>query len=864
MWKVNLNILVAVCVFLTVLTVLAAEGKLITVDDDAPADYSIIQDAINFASDGDEIEVRPGTYYEAINFKGKAVRLYSRDGSAVTIIDAGLNSSVVDCNSGEDANTILEGFTITDGNAVNGGGMHIIGSSPTVTNCIFTDNRASFNGGMGGGIFNEAASPTVTNCIFADNSAGSGGGMYNDSSSPTVTNCIFNHNLALGSPASGGGIANYNSNPTLTNCTFSLNFVGFRGGGMVNDDSSPIVINCIFHLNGSRYGGVMYNNNSNPTITNCTFSRNWDEILYVGGIFNNNGSSPTITNSILWRNGGEILDLDSPASTTTVSFSVVKGGWPGVGVIDSDPLFVAGGDYRLSSSASPCVDTGANGAPGLPATDLAGNPRIVDGDRNGTVIVDMGAYEYQSWLIRNITQDIWYETIQLAINDANNGDEIEVSPGTYYEAINFIGKAVRLYSTAGPNDTIIDGTGNYHVVQCVSGEDANTVLEGFTITGGYASGVWPDNSGGGMYNDNSSPTVNSCTFSGNVAVLGGGMYNGSSSPTVTNCIFTGNRGQFDGGGMYNRVGSSPIVTNCIFKSNTASKGGGMLNITDSNPIVNECNFSNNSANVGGGIYNTTSSPTVTYCNFSNNSTVIGGGGGIYNFDNSNPVVANCRFSGNEAGSYGGGMYNNNSSPTVTNCIFNHNIAVQASGGGIANYNSSKSIVTNCTFSGNTAVTNGGGIRNWDSSSTVTNCILWDNEPDEISSGGTSVQVVNYSDIQGGHTGTGNINTDPNFVDANNPDPNLRNLNLKWDSPCIDAGNSTILMAVPVLFDLDGKDRYVDIYSIANTGSGPWDYVDMGAYEFHCSGIPGDINCDGVVDFRDVAILCANWLAGIGP
>jgi len=63
-----------------------------------------------------------------------------------------------------------------------------------------------------------------------------------------------------------------------------------------------------------------------------------------------------------------------------------------------------------------------------------------------------------------------FNSIQAAIDDANNGDEIEVAPGTYYESVNFNGKAVRLYSSDGPQVTTIDGSGYYHVVQCLSSE----------------------------------------------------------------------------------------------------------------------------------------------------------------------------------------------------------------------------------------------------------------------------------------------------------------------------------------------------------------------------------------------------------
>jgi pectin methylesterase-like acyl-CoA thioesterase len=139
-----------------------------------------------------------------------------------------------------------------------------------------------------------------------------------------------------------------------------------------------------------------------------------------------------------------------------------------------------------------------------------------------------------------------YTRIQDAINAAV-WDQIEVAPGTYNEAINFHGKAIRVYSKSGnPADTIINGTGDYHVVQCINGEGPSTILEGFKITGGNAVGgpvfpLSPDrHRGGGMYNKGSSPTVIHCVFESNTAVSGGGMYNYDSSPRLTNCTFSKN------------------------------------------------------------------------------------------------------------------------------------------------------------------------------------------------------------------------------------------------------------------------------------------------------------------------------------
>ena len=147
------------------------------------------------------------------------------------------------------------------------------------------------------------------------------------------------------------------------------------------------------------------------------------------------------------------------------------------------------------------------------------------------------------------------DSIQTAIDNAVDGDEIVVAPGTYFETINFLGKAITLRSADGAEVTTIDGTGNFHVVKCVNGEGPDTILDGFTITGGNATGVDLDRSGGGMLNDGSSPTVTNCTFIGNAASFrGAGMFNDGSSPAVTDCTFSGNSASNSGGGMY--IGSS--------------------------------------------------------------------------------------------------------------------------------------------------------------------------------------------------------------------------------------------------------------------------------------------------------------------
>jgi hypothetical protein len=81
---------------------------------------------------------------------------------------------------------------------------------------------------------------------------------------------------------------------------------------------------------------------------------------------------------------------------------------------------------------------------------------------------------------------------------------------------------------------------------------------------------------------------------------------------------------------------------------------------------------------------------------------------------------------------------------------------------------------------------------------------------------------------------------------------------------VDAGDSTNLLNARIYLDLDGKYRYVDIESVDDTGYGPLEFLDMGAYEFNCNYTGGDSNCDGVVDFKDLAIVAGNWLTGAEP
>lgn len=184
--------------------------------------FAGIQDGIDAVASPGTVHVAAGTYYENIILKD-GVRVLGA-GRDVTTIDGGGAGSVVTA-SGVGPDTVVDGFTITGGNAGSGGGMRNWHSLPTVTDCTFSSNSAS----NGGGICNDYyCLPTVTNCTFSGNSGDRGGGMYNQGwSSPTVTNCTFSNNSAdYGGAIHMGG----SSSPSIRDNTFHSN----RGGERVH------------------------------------------------------------------------------------------------------------------------------------------------------------------------------------------------------------------------------------------------------------------------------------------------------------------------------------------------------------------------------------------------------------------------------------------------------------------------------------------------------------------------------------------------------------------------------------------------------------------------------------------------------
>ena len=191
-------------------------------------------------------------------------------------------------------------------------------------------------------------------------------------------------------------------------------------------------------------------------------------------------------------------------------------------------------------------------------------------------------------------------------------------------------------------------------------------------------------------------------------------------------IAGGYDGNTGGGGMFNN-NSSPTLSNVTFSKNKASHGGGMNNYNNSSPTLSDVTFSENeTGDIGGGMYNNNSSPTLINVAFSGNEA-FNGAGGMYNDDNSSPTLINVTFSRNKSDFPGGGMWNSSSSPTLINVSFFGNTA-DGFGGGMHNTSGTSATLINVTFVNNTATGNGGGMFNSNDggNTTLVNTLFWNN------------------------------------------------------------------------------------------------------------------------------------------
>ncbi len=351
------------------LAVLIAGSALAAVHH-VPEEYATIQAAIDACNDSDIVIVAPGRYSgpgnRNINFNGKQITLRSTNPSDpnivnTTIIDPeGKGRALIFC-TGENNDSIVTGFTITNGYALLGGAIYCYNnSSPTVANCLITSNAAVFGGAIA--CTNSESRPKINNCRITANSALVGGGaLYCNGASPEIVNCIISGNFA----PDGGAIYTHNTGSSLIlGCTITENAAANSAGAIYCYKSSNLTIN----------NSILWGNTAGYA----------SEVL-VG----NSGAATSISFSYC-----DIHDRDENVICDTgCTVHWVQGN------IDIDPQFVRmahptdaktsiEGDYHLLLN-SPCIDAGDPAfVAGPDETDIDGNLRIL-GEK-----IDIGADEY--------------------------------------------------------------------------------------------------------------------------------------------------------------------------------------------------------------------------------------------------------------------------------------------------------------------------------------------------------------------------------------------------------------------------------------------------------------------------------------
>ncbi|MHC4501410.1 MAG: right-handed parallel beta-helix repeat-containing protein, partial [Planctomycetota bacterium] len=305
------------------------------VDDNAPSDpgpgdpnisdpnedgslnfpFDAIQEAIDAATDGNTICVLDGTYtgtgnYD-VNFVGKAITVFSWNGPEDCVVDCNGNARGFNFNSAEDDNSVLDGFTIMNGNATKGAGIYCNGSSPIIRNCVIKDNDCWGSPQLyGGGIYCLASSPEIINCTISNNSAWGmggpglrvGGGIYCNLSNPNIINCTISENE---SRQFGSGIyCGMDSDPSVRDSTIRDNSFDERGIELYDANCTLLVAGVVHIISDDVYGSGSLQMDPNANL-NLDDAEVFCDMTGVGTMEIEVGAEATI-------DGSAVIDFGDP------------------------------------------------------------------------------------------------------------------------------------------------------------------------------------------------------------------------------------------------------------------------------------------------------------------------------------------------------------------------------------------------------------------------------------------------------------------------------------------------------------------------------------------------------------------------
>jgi predicted outer membrane repeat protein len=773
-------------------------------------------------------------------FAGSETSLAGRNWEINATILDGEHSNQVVVSENTDATAVLDGFTVQNGHAREGGGLYNNGGSPTLRNLVIANNAAP----KGGGMYSAAGSPRLDNITFTGNLAvgDDGGGFYNDTGSPVLNNVSFGDavrqlegNTAKGS---GGGMYSSSGDFSLTDVAFYGNVADLTGGGLyVGGQGSRTLDTVRFYSNHAQQGGGgLYNASGSLTITGASFGDvNMGNTVGTGanggGIYNDGGNlvlTGTAADPIAFHgnaaeaNGGGLYHAGGTIKLTggfTFEYNTAAGNGGGVYSAAGDLSFDSGSfSSNTAAGEGGGVYAVANGTVELIKTNFAENAASSGSGGglhlSGSATVTLSSVQFKGntahlnggGLFAQGSGTITLESAIFENNSAGCGDQgCQGLGGGFYNSGNRLAfkgsEGSRFTTNAAKSDpSIHDGPGGgglYH-------EGANATLYNVSFSANTAT-----LSGGGMYASGSETiTLEAVTFTNNVGRIGGGLFNGGNtlvfqgsqqSQFIGNRAIDGPTGEGGEGGGLAQVDGSATISNVAFSKNTSSGNAGGVSVSCNALTLENVSFEQNSAlGLAGGLSAQCDNLLLDRGSFVGNQSGSDGGGGINLYCSGSAVIfSNLVLSSN----HGGGLVATDCSMEVANATVVNNVA------------SSWGVIGPV----------GGGlwflVRDDGLDITVANSIFWNNQGQGRITPDSQVAVTTPFDSQV------NFKLEHNLIQAADPlfvcPPNQtcsEDLQLRPDSPAIDKGDNSRIPS-GVTKDLAGHPRIVN------------NVVDQGAYEY---------------------------------
>lgn len=365
------------------------------------------------------------------------------------------------------SNTSVIGSTFTNNKGINGGAINSLLSALTVEDSVFINNDSTPGGilnqntmGYGGAIYTDGASETtnadtsgeiiIRKSRFEGNrGAGQGGGLflyvYDGDRTVIEDSKILNNQVITSAQgdALGGGLRLGNGDVRISNTTFANNLAESQGGGLwVGERTNLDIVNSTFSENRAELanttqglgGGISINIRDGYTVNvlNSTIANN--VAGFQGGGFWGGGTNTTLTNTIVANNvgvngfnvkqqtgfqfndGGNNIQFPDKNPNASQDVNITAN------VLIADPLLgplqeINGFLIHPLLPGSPAIDAGNNAV--APATDQRGQTRPFDGDENGTVLADIGAYEFVVPMVSDLPIEVLLGTTTIADDTTN-------------------------------------------------------------------------------------------------------------------------------------------------------------------------------------------------------------------------------------------------------------------------------------------------------------------------------------------------------------------------------------------------------------------------------------------------------------